>query len=103
METKEQKEKTIALSNTEQERKAISPPLKRVLMNITIEINNPYLNGKFIKIESPRILREFADIEGSSHGGRDRVETYNDKYGNKLTSMVAFDYGSEIPYTDSLD
>ena len=99
----ESKEKTIVLSKTEQTKIAMRPPLKRVLVNITIEINTPYMDGKFIKIETPRILREFADIEESSLGGRDRVETYFDKHGNKLTNIVALDYGSQIPYPESLE
>lgn len=75
--------------------------IRKIKAIILIDLDNPYkkgIAGKFIKTELARILKEFADIEGSAYGGQRGVETYTDKEGNKLTSIVAFDFGCEIPY-----
>ena len=73
--------------------------VKRVIVNISIELNSLRCLP-VVSLEVPRILREYADIESSLNGGRDKVETYTDKFGNKLTSIVALDFGSEIPYSE---
>lgn len=80
----------------------MNPIPSKIRVAIIIEMKNPYAAerkpGVFAKTEIARLLREFADIEESAYGGQRRVETYTDKEGNKVTSIVALDYGNEIPY-----